>query len=54
MLIEAQQKYHLNLEKCVVIGDRWSDIVAANKVGSIKILVKTGAGESSSMNTLIN
>ncbi|MFS1518834.1 HAD-IIIA family hydrolase [Bacillus sp. SCS-151] len=47
MLTEAQQKHDLTLENCVVIGDRWSDIVAASKVGSIKILVRTGAGESS-------
>lgn len=47
MLIEAQQKHELTLENCVVVGDRWSDIVAAAKVGSIKILVKTGAGKSS-------
>ncbi|MEF3086938.1 HAD-IIIA family hydrolase [Bacillus altitudinis] len=47
MLMEAQQKHDLTLENCVVIGDRWSDIVAADKVGSIKILVRTGAGEYS-------
>ncbi len=47
MLIEAQQKHELRLENCAVVGDRWSDIVAAAKVGSIKILVKTGAGKSS-------
>ncbi|GIO21608.1 HAD-IIIA family hydrolase [Oceanobacillus sp. J11TS1] len=47
MLIEAQQKHNLTLENCVVVGDRWSDIVAAAKMGSIKILVKTGAGKSS-------
>ncbi|MGP1907975.1 HAD-IIIA family hydrolase [Metabacillus sp. JX24] len=46
MLTEAQQIYNLTLENCVVIGDRWSDIVAAAKVGCIKILVRTGAGES--------
>lgn len=47
MLMEAQQKHELTLENCVVVGDRWSNIVAAAKVGSIKILVKTGAGKSS-------
>jgi histidinol phosphatase-like enzyme len=47
MLMEAQQTYNLTLENCVVIGDRWSDIVAAAKVGCIKILVRTGAGASS-------
>jgi histidinol phosphatase-like enzyme len=35
----------LDLRKCVVIGDRWSDLVAAKEAGCTKILVKTGAGE---------
>jgi ribonucleotide monophosphatase NagD (HAD superfamily) len=35
----------LNLKECVVIGDRWTDMIAAQEVGCIKILVKTGAGE---------
>ncbi|GGC97458.1 D,D-heptose 1,7-bisphosphate phosphatase [Thalassobacillus devorans] len=47
MLIEAQKDYELGLENCAVIGDRWSDMVAASRVGSINILVRTGAGESS-------
>ncbi|MEW9502486.1 HAD-IIIA family hydrolase [Jeotgalibacillus marinus] len=46
MLIAAAEKHELDLKKCVVIGDRWSDIVAADKVKSMKILVKTGAGQS--------
>jgi histidinol-phosphate phosphatase family protein len=46
MLTEARKDNELNLENCVVIGDRWSDMVAASRVGSIKILVRTGAGKS--------
>lgn len=46
MLIIGAEKYILNLENCVVIGDRWSDMLAASKANSIKILVKTGAGHS--------
>ncbi|APH06062.1 HAD-IIIA family hydrolase [Bacillus weihaiensis] len=46
MLIEGAEKHQLHLEKCVVIGDRWSDMVAASKANCIKILVKTGAGIS--------
>ncbi len=44
MLEQAAVRHNLNLKKCVVIGDRWSDMLAASKVDSIKILVLTGAG----------
>jgi len=47
LLWQAQAKHDLRLEQCVVIGDRWSDMVAAARAGCIKILVRTGAGESS-------
>ncbi|MBM7602440.1 histidinol-phosphate phosphatase family protein [Metabacillus crassostreae] len=46
MLIEGAEKYKLDLKNCVVIGDRWSDMVAASHANCIKILVKTGAGHS--------
>ncbi|UOQ86565.1 HAD-IIIA family hydrolase [Gracilibacillus salinarum] len=46
MLQMATEKYNLPLENCVVIGDRWSDMLAASKVGCVKILVKTGAGHA--------
>lgn len=46
MLKDAAKKHNLNLEKCVVVGDRWSDMLAAAKAGSIKILVLTGAGNA--------
>ena len=45
MLEKAASDNNLDLSKCVVIGDRWTDLVAANEVGAIKILVRTGAGE---------
>lgn len=45
MLIQAASEYDLDLSRCVVIGDRWTDLVAANEVGVAKILVRTGAGE---------
>lgn len=47
LLRQAQAKHDLRLDQCVVIGDRWSDMVAAAHAGCIKILVRTGAGESS-------
>ncbi|RSD26858.1 HAD-IIIA family hydrolase [Mesobacillus subterraneus] len=46
MLLAAQQKHDLIPENCVVIGDRWSDLVAAEQAGCLKILVRTGAGEA--------
>ena len=46
MLLDAKQKHNLRLQNCIVIGDRWSDIAAASDAGCIKILVRTGAGES--------
>jgi histidinol-phosphate phosphatase family protein len=47
MLLEAKKAHNLTLENCVVIGDRWSDMLAAEKAGCIKILVKTGSGTAS-------
>nr|WP_163583383.1 HAD-IIIA family hydrolase [Gracilibacillus saliphilus] len=45
MLLQAAKDNNLDLKECVVIGDRWTDMVAAHDAGCIKILVKTGAGE---------
>jgi len=44
MLLQAAREYDLNLESCVVIGDRWTDMLAAERAGCMKILVKTGVG----------
>ncbi|WP_145409523.1 HAD-IIIA family hydrolase [Paenibacillus xylanexedens] len=44
MLIQAAEDHHLNLEQCIVIGDRWSDMVAARAAGCLCVLVRTGAG----------
>nr|WP_285855680.1 HAD-IIIA family hydrolase [Paenibacillus camelliae] len=43
MLLQAAKENDLDLRKCVVIGDRWTDLVSAQEAGSIKILVQTGA-----------
>jgi len=45
MLLQAAQDNQLILNECVVIGDRWTDILAAHDAGCVKILVKTGAGQ---------
>lgn len=50
MLKDAEVKYNLDLTKTVVIGDRHTDMIAAEKVGAIKILVKTGCGMESLSN----
>ena len=47
MLIEASEKYNLDLTKCVVIGDVGIDMLAAHAVGATNILVMTGWGKSS-------
>ncbi|WP_315372178.1 HAD-IIIA family hydrolase [Paenibacillus xylanexedens] len=44
MLLDAAKKNNLDLSKCIVIGDRWSDILAGHHAGCKKILVLTGAG----------
>ncbi|MBB4824713.1 histidinol-phosphate phosphatase family protein [Sporosarcina luteola] len=47
MLRQAAHEHDLQLHDCVVIGDRWTDMLAAHEAGCIKILVRTGAGEES-------
>jgi histidinol-phosphate phosphatase family protein len=44
MLIKASNEYNIDLKKCAVIGDRWSDMLAGNNAGTKKILVMTGTG----------
>ncbi|OZB92202.1 HAD-IIIA family hydrolase [Paenibacillus sp. XY044] len=45
MLIQAAVDHDLELKNCAVIGDRWTDMIAAQRAGCIKVLVKTGSGE---------
>lgn len=47
MLLKVAEEYNLDLKRCVVIGDLGSDMIAADKVGAIKVLVKTGWGKGS-------
>ena len=48
MLLEAASKHNLDLKKCVVIGDvGGTDMLAAQAVGAMKILVLTGWGQGS-------
>lgn len=45
LLVQAQEKYGLDLTQCVVIGDRWSDMAAGGVMGCRLILVATGQGQ---------
>jgi len=47
LLVKASNEYDIDLTKCAVIGDRWSDMLAGDSVGTKKILVMTGAGNES-------
>lgn len=48
LLLEASKKHHLDLTKTAFIGDVGStDMLAADSVGAIKVLVLTGWGNSS-------
>ncbi|KMK76821.1 HAD-IIIA family hydrolase [Alkalihalobacillus pseudalcaliphilus] len=48
LLHHAAEKYQLDLSQTAVIGDVGStDMLAAEEVGALKILVKTGWGQSS-------
>ncbi len=44
LLYQARDKYGLELSECIVIGDRWSDMVAGGRAGCRLILVRTGRG----------
>lgn len=47
MLKNAELKYNLDLTKAIIIGDRYTDMLSAEQVGALKILVKTGCGMDS-------
>lgn len=47
LLEQARDKHGLELSRCVVIGDRWSDMLAGGRMGCRLILVLTGRGEDS-------
>jgi len=45
MLKRAASENKLELNRCAVIGDRWTDLLAADEAGCFKILVQTGSGQ---------
>jgi D-glycero-D-manno-heptose 1,7-bisphosphate phosphatase len=44
MLRQAAADLSLDLERSVVIGDRWLDVALAEAVGATGLLVRTGYG----------
>lgn len=48
LMRKAAKEHNLDLTKCAMIGDTGkSDMIPANTVGALKILVRTGMGEKS-------
>lgn len=45
MLKKAAKKFSLDLKKCFVVGDKYSDIVLGHNAGAKSILVLTGYGK---------
>jgi D-glycero-D-manno-heptose 1,7-bisphosphate phosphatase len=41
LLLEAAKRWHFELERSVMIGDRWSDVVAGQAAGCTSVLVAT-------------
>ena len=46
MLLQAAEKYNIDLDKSFMIGDKLADIEAGAKAGCQSILVLTGYGDS--------
>jgi D-glycero-D-manno-heptose 1,7-bisphosphate phosphatase len=44
LVIEAAQKHNLNLEECIIVGDKKSDLELAKNAGIRGVLVLTGYG----------
>lgn len=46
MILEAQKKYNISMEKSVIIGDSYSDMKCGENAGTRNILVLTGYGKN--------
>lgn len=44
LLLQAMAQYKANPQDTAYVGDKWSDIQAAQRAGCIAVLVKTGQG----------
>lgn len=45
LIEQARERYHLNLARCYMIGDRWTDMLAGGRMNMKLLLVKTGRGD---------
>jgi D-glycero-D-manno-heptose 1,7-bisphosphate phosphatase len=45
LLLQAAERYRINLRRSVKIGDRWKDIEAGRRAGCATVLLGTGWGE---------
>src|SRR5512135_3040682 len=41
LLVEAAFKWHLDLDRCFVVSDKWQDAAAAHNAGCISLLIKS-------------
>jgi len=45
MILDAAEKWNIDLAESFLIGDRWSDIEAAHRAGCVSIFIDHGYGE---------
>jgi len=45
MILQAAQKYSLDIQNSFVVGDKWSDVIAGKAAGCKTVLVLTGHGK---------
>ena len=50
LALRAANDLNIDLNRSVVIGDRWRDLAVAGAVGARGIMVRTGYGETESLN----
>lgn len=44
LIEQARDRHHLQLTRCYMVGDRWTDMLAGGRMGMKLVLVKTGRG----------
>ena len=45
LIEQARDRYHLELSRCYMVGDRWTDMQAGGRMNMKLVLVKTGRGD---------
>ena len=45
LIEQARDRYNLDLRRCYMVGDRWTDMLAGGRMHMKLILVKTGRGD---------